>query len=566
MLKRFAAWLRPPESGASEDFQKARILHYLYFAQAGLLIIALASAPFTTDQSRLFSGAAWTLLAVAFGGFVLLRRGYVRLSGLLTTSIFTLMMFIGVFLTDGITSQFLASYVLVVLLAGFILGNRAGLSFALLGVIYVTIIAILDVNDVMPMASGPQAAARRIIGYFNIYLFAWLLLFLTTRTMSGLVRKTRDSEVSLRETNAELTAIQRTLEERVRQRTEQLRATLEVGRAATAILDPDELLVQVVNLIGQHFGYYYAAIFLVDENRVWANLKTATGEAGRILLGRGHRLQVGGRSMVGAAIATGQARIALDVGEEPIRFDNPFLPETRSEIALPLISAERILGALDVQSQAASAFSNDDIETLQHMANQVAIAMENARLFQQTRRTLAEAGRLQTIPRSTLKRTIQPQTGGIYYQHGQVLPAAAIEMAQLPEALKRGAPVISTEDGLAVVTLPLQLRGESIGGLKIKSKNAKLDEDEMAILEAVAGQLSLALENARLLEDSQNLASRERVLSESTARIRETLDFETILQTATEEMRRALNLADVEFVLGTPEGDSPNNGQDKDAG
>jgi len=176
----------------------------------------------------------------------------------------------------------------------------------------------------------------------------------------------------------------RNLEGLVRQRTAQLQTTNEVGQAVSSILDPDQLVRHVVQLISERFGFYYAAIFLLDESGGWADLREATGEAGRILKERQHRLQVGGRSMVGSAISTRQARIALDVGAEPIRFDNPLLPDTRSEIALPLMVGERVLGALDVQSTKEAAFSQDDIQTLQNLANQVTVAIENARLFVQT--------------------------------------------------------------------------------------------------------------------------------------------------------------------------------------
>ncbi|MFQ5616851.1 MAG: GAF domain-containing protein, partial [Anaerolineales bacterium] len=187
------------------------------------------------------------------------------------------------------------------------------------------------------------------------------------------------------------------LEQRVAERTALLRTSAEVGQAASSILDPDELIEQTVNLITDRFGYYYAAIFLVDDFGEWAELKGATGEAGKTLKTRSHRLRVGGQSMVGMAVATRRGQIALDVGKEAIRFDNPLLPDTRSEIALPLIAGNRAIGALDVQSTQGAAFGEQDIETLQNMANQVAIAIENARLFQEAQHRLNEISRLNQI-------------------------------------------------------------------------------------------------------------------------------------------------------------------------
>ncbi len=164
-----------------------------------------------------------------------------------------------------------------------------------------------------------------------------------------------------------------------------LLASSEVSRAATQIHDVQELLTRCVDLIRTHFGFYYAAIFLIDQAGEWAVLRSATGEAGQELLRRGHKLGVGSQSMVGWVTANNTARIALDVGEEAIRFDNPLLPKTRSEMALPLRVRGEVIGALDVQSTSLNAFSSEDIQTIQMMADQVAIAIDNARLFSQRR-------------------------------------------------------------------------------------------------------------------------------------------------------------------------------------
>lgn len=173
----------------------------------------------------------------------------------------------------------------------------------------------------------------------------------------------------------------------LQRRTMHLVASAEVARAATQILDIQELLTRCVDLIRTHFGFYYAAIFLIDEQAKNAELKAATGEAGQKLMEKNHYLGVGSKSMVGWVTANNAARIALDVGEEAIRFDNPLLPKTRAEMALPLRVRGQVIGALDVQSTTVNAFTTEDIQTLQMMADQVAIAIDNARLFTKQRAT-----------------------------------------------------------------------------------------------------------------------------------------------------------------------------------
>ncbi|MBN1259483.1 MAG: GAF domain-containing protein [Anaerolineae bacterium] len=169
----------------------------------------------------------------------------------------------------------------------------------------------------------------------------------------------------------------------------QLRTAAEVSRATSSILDPEELLPAAVEVIQERFDYYYVGAFLVDVTGRWAELHAGTGAAGAHMLGEGHRLAIGGTSMIGACIAERRARIALDVGEEAVRFDNPLLPATRSEMALPLISRGEVLGALTVQSVEATAFSEGDISILQAMADQLANTIANARLFNQAQRDLA---------------------------------------------------------------------------------------------------------------------------------------------------------------------------------
>ncbi len=170
----------------------------------------------------------------------------------------------------------------------------------------------------------------------------------------------------------------------------QLRTAAEVSRIASSILNPDELLPQVVELIHDRFNLYYVGLFLVDETGQRAVLRAGTGEAGRKMIAAGHILQVGGSSMIGWCIAHSQARIALDVGEEATRFSNPLLPQTRSEMALPLVSRGSILGAMTIQSDQPTAFSQEDITVLQTMADQLANAIENARLFEQAQREIAD--------------------------------------------------------------------------------------------------------------------------------------------------------------------------------
>lgn len=180
------------------------------------------------------------------------------------------------------------------------------------------------------------------------------------------------------------------LVEQVSHRAEQLQAAVEVAEAISRVLDPRELVEQVVNLIRERFSLYYVGLFLVIEGsrlqfppRKYAELHAGTGEAGREMVEENHRLEVGGNSMIGQCISNREARIASDVGEEAAHFSNPLLPETRTELALPLISRGEAIGALSIQSVDKAAFAQEDAAIFQTMAGQLATAIENARLFSQ---------------------------------------------------------------------------------------------------------------------------------------------------------------------------------------
>ncbi|MGE5138591.1 MAG: GAF domain-containing protein, partial [Rudaea sp.] len=374
-------------------------------------------------------------------------------------------------------------------------------------------------------AAGVTAMPTRTLDWIAISATALLFGIALVVAFRYLHEESRGSAQTVASTLQELETERGSLQARVDSQNAQLRAVIEVGHAATGILDPAELTARVVSLISERFGYYYAAIFLVNERGDQAELQSATGEAGRLLKERRHQLPVGGRSMVGRAISTRQARIAQDTGAEPVRFDNPLLPYTRSEIALPLIVGERVLGALDVQSTKATAFGPAEIETLQGMADQVAIAVENARLFEASKQNLQE---MQSIQRQYVQGAWNPlgQAQKLEYEVGDE------ELAEDSSALQ----------------IPLSLRDEIIGQISLAAESDWTPE-QRNLVEAVATQAALALENARLLEASQSAARREHVLAEITGHVWSSTTMDGILRTALTELARSLDATEASIEL-----------------
>ena len=323
-----------------------------------------------------------------------------------------------------------------------------------------------------------------------------------------------------------LEELQKDLAQQVEERTSHLRAINEVGRVAASILDPDELISKVVNLITDEFGYYYSALFLIDEEGRYAELKDATGEAGKVLRQSKHHLEINEKSMVGRAIGTRQAQVAQDVGEKSVRFNNPLLPYTRSEIALPLLVADQTMGALDVQSTQEAAFGEQDIDTLQNMANQVAVALENAHLFQEAQKSIQEL-------RSVQKKYLRESWDVSNLPEGEIVLAIGDE-----------------PDGKSgfVNEFPIALRDEVIGQISITSKN-ELNQEESNWIQAIITQAAFALENARLLEESQTVAMREKYVTEITNKIWSTNTIDGIMQVSLRELGQVLDASEAIIEL-----------------
>jgi len=322
-----------------------------------------------------------------------------------------------------------------------------------------------------------------------------------------------------------LESLQGSLEQQVFERTKQLTATNEVGRVAASSLDPEKLLVRVINLLPEQFGYYYAAIYLVDPSGKWAELKEATGEAGRVLRQNRHRLEVAGKSMVGTAIRERSPRIAQIASEEKQRFENPLLPYTRSEIALPLIVGERVLGALNVQSMKEADFGPQVIETMKNMAGQVAIALENARLFQEAQQVIKEL------------RAVQQQ----------YLLAGWSGLVEQKERMEYSIGDESDEDSKKL-EVPISLRDHILGQIMLEGKEEWTSEQQ-SLVDAVATQAAIALENARLVSQSRQIAVRERMLADINSKIWSSATIDGVLQTVVKELGKRLDASQATIEL-----------------
>ena len=344
-------------------------------------------------------------------------------------------------------------------------------------------------------------------------------------------------------------------------RATQLQAITELSESIAQLQDLNAIFPAVTKLISERFGFYHVGIFLVDQSREYAILQATNSEGGERMLKRSHRLKLGA-GVVGFCAQTGQPRIALDVGTDAVFFNNPDLPDTRSEVALPMKSRGQTIGVLDVQSTEAGAFSSEDLEVLTTLANQVVIALENARLLTETRAALTQVQEVYNeFTRTEWGRTIsQTQQPGFRYQTGRIeMLEKSLVNPEVASAAQNGEVAANQANGSsakrAAVAVPVKLRGEVIGILHIESNDPlkEWQDDEVSLVQAVAERAAFAMENARLFQDARRRAAKERLISEATARISSAFNVENILQTTAEELERVLGGSEISIQFQSKE-------------
>lgn len=431
--------------------------------------------------------------------------------------------------------------------------------------------------------------ANILLGVFTVFI-AGVAVFLTSLSISTPIinlsadaKKIAQGDLAVRSTvdradeigdlstsfngmAAELQSVVSGLEARIQERTRnieqqalRLRVASEIARDATAARDLDELLERSARLIMDRFGFYHTGIFLLDQKREYAVLRSSPTKAGKDMLQNGHKLRIGAEGIVGYVSATGDARIALDTGADAIHFQNPLLPDTRSEIALPLKSNNMVIGVLDAQSDQPNAFDEEDLSILQILADQLAAAIDRTRLLKEREQNLVrlEHAYQQFTETSWRKLSGQLETPGYTFQGTALTPISQCP-PEARDALKKGKLVIlerhatGNERPYSVVAAPIKLRGQAIGALNIKIESDTITEDMVTTIEETAARFAIALENSRLISETQMRADRERAVSELTGRIGSSVEAHEIMRITTQELGQMLGDARVTFRLKTP--------------
>jgi GAF domain-containing protein len=558
--------LNPPVFEQEDKNFRAKFINGFAWSVIGLLLLAMVPHLLGTSKNLTLAVSSG-LIAVMLLALYLLHTGNVGASGMIIIVLSWLGVSIQAFTADGVKDVIVIAFIALGLLASIIVSWRIGGIVILSGIAVIWTLALLQVNNYfVPSVQDPVAFARDLS---FVFIAITVLVYFSTKSMRDAIQRATTSEKNLMFSNESLKELNQSLEYRVESRTaeltnanarnerraKQFEAIAQVAKAITSIQDEDTLLFRLAQVISEHFGFYHTGIFLLDEDHQHAILRASNSEGGRKMLARKHRLKIGQAGIVGHVAASGTPRIALDVESDAAFKDNPDLPETRSELALPLKIGEQVIGVLDVQSTEANAFQPEDTEVLYTLADQVAIALQNARSHEATHRLLEEAQRTSVSYLKEAWRLLQAREKKVGYlvADNTLRPLEKFVSApRINKAVSQGEIVVEDGDTTATLAVPIHLRGEVVGMLDVHIPTGHdWDPDEVDIAKAVAERLSLALETATLLQSTQRRAEIERLTADISGKVSASINLRNVLQTAVEELGAVLPGSEVVIQFET---------------
>lgn len=569
MLKQLSQILSAP---TFEDEEKTRVAGLLYVVLRFVIIGVLAALPiliFSTTAENVLPLVYVIVPYLAFNiaSYILMQNGRVQLASTVFIFINGLAIFYAYAISPQQSAAAAAGFLILIAFTTLLLNARAIAGMIGLIILFTLVIAIgRDNGWIVPVFTQPASAVAEWISITIVYMLAGIGLILSSQSLHRALTQARTSAQEARKSAQELTELRDALEKRVEERTAELQATSlqnekrardlqtinEIAQAISAERDLDKLLPLITRVVSERFGFYHVGIFLNDPSGQYAVLAAANSAGGQKMLQRNHQLKIGAEGIVGYVTGTGIPRFAMDVGTDAVYFNNPDLPETRSELALPLTIGGKTIGALDVQSKESTAISNEDIATLSILAGQVSIAIENARLYESTRRSLeqTEAAYRQYVKNEWLNLAREERLAGFRYSGGVSLPLEApLDLGEAGRVAEAGNIHQTDADPSgkpAQLAIPIKLREQVIGVLHVAAQQkTRWTDDDIDIAEAAAEHLALAIENARLFQTSANRAARERIVSDISSKISGNFYVKNILQIAAQELSQALHNAEV---------------------
>lgn len=555
----------PPHINQEDDFAviRERILQYIMLGTTVVgLFFLFADAYIAASSKDYLMVLVYTLIYAWVLASTLIRRLPYRLRAI---NLLVILFIAGVL---GLAQFGLASNGRIFLLAfsimaTLLLGLGAGSITLMISIITLIFGAVLK-TSANPLMSPNQISVNEQGASWVSAVFAFIIVDVVTtaslqiivlslqRIINGQKKLTED----LKDEQAKLS---KEVERRTAQltvRANQLEASNQISQLIAKETNLDKLCTHAADQIAALMNFYYVGIYLLDERKEFAVMQAGTGEAGQELLSRHHSLKVGEIGMVSYAVSRGETKVAQNVFLDPVHYKNPLLPDTKSESAIPLIASKQTIGAIDIQSTSIDAFTPDIITTLQTIADQLAIAIDRSHLLQRLQETLSQLDTgyrqfTQSAWKSFLGST--RDTTSYRFRKGEGVSLEP-EMGETVGKLLRAnnqQPVTSNDTNpesgkvITALAIPVMLRNQILGVIDVRFEGDRISKDTLSLLESTSARLAIALENARLLEESQNRANREHLVSDVSARVRGSTEVSGILQTAASELGRALGVSEV---------------------
>lgn len=551
-----------PSIQAVGEFRRAQLLAILTLILSALFISAILSRPKSIGVFLMLGGITLT-------SYILSKTKYYRLGIYIFTYAFTAIGYIRIYqgAANSIEVSIVSTVHIALIFSSVLLSQRGFLTLASLATL-ATFTAPLYSNSPV---SETESITRTggivlVIGVilYGIQIFRENLDKEKLKELTDSNRKLEEITISLEERVGTRTLELERANQKVEERAVRFQIVSEISQEISANVDqdPKDLLNRIAQAISEKLGFYHVGIFLLDENREYAVLRAANSQGGQRMLERRHQLKIGGTGIVGYVSQGGRPRIALDTGSDAVFFNNPDLPKTHSEIALPLKYGSTIIGVLDVQSTLPSAFKDEDTNLLSTLANQVAIVITTVLANERSNFGLS----LQKTNKHIKKlESRQMQSGYSYLPDGTISKATPVnDSPSINQAIASGETVILTQPSKgnpSTLAVPVKYRGEVIGIIHIESTESsrKWTEDEVAMVQSVSDRAAFALENARLFEETVRRADQEETIARVTTQIGASTDFNRILQTTIQELGQVLGASRSFVQLGTPpEGDNEN--------
>lgn len=553
MWNSFVRRLTPPVFPNEENKTRAAgYVHWisLLFMAAILAYIVLSKFFAGVFAFNLFDA---TLFGIFLGIYAIAsasRAGYVNQAGTLLVAILWLAVNGTALYGAGVRdTSFIANFA-VLLAAGLLVGWRAAVALSFLTIAAGIGLAYAEFLGISPSVYLPASPLTVIWEMTAIFIIFAIFIYQLINGLERAIERVRASASELKDANVDLNAARVRLEEnqnelieankQLKQRADRINTIANISKTITLVQEVDRLLPSVVTTISERFGYNHVGIYLLDESQESALIRASSSEGGLRMIRQKQRVKVGSDDIIGMVTDRGEARIA-DLPFTDSQMPLSALPNARSQLVLPLKVKEIVIGALDIHSDRQSAFTQEDVSTLQILADQVAIAIQNSRSSEQARDALHQA---EVVSRQLTRkawREFSEAYDRVGYRYDGIKPEPLVESALLA-------------NGENPLIIPIILRGQVIGKLKMNPTELarQWTEDEVALAEATAERVALALESARLLDDAQKRAQRETFLSEVSSKLGASFQLDSILRDTVEELGQTFRNATVSFQLVKP--------------